>query len=115
MKKIIIIIISFVLPISILAQTKPMPKKSNNIKNIDQVFVIQMDVKEISNKKSTPKFEFNFTTTRAEFSDNLNNAISKLNLTTVIQVLNYLEVKGWELVSVDENIYFFRKGTKKKL
>ena len=109
----IIIIISFVLPISILAQTKPMPKKSNNIKNIDQVFVIQMDVKEISNKKSTPKFEFNFD--RAEFSDKLNNAISKLNLTTVIQVLNYLEVKGWELVSVDENIYFFRKGAKKKL
>ena len=110
----IIIIISFVLPISILAQTKPMPKKSNNI-NIDQVFVIQMDVKEISNKKSTPKFEFNFTTTRPEFSENLSKSISKLNLTKVIQVLNYLEIKGWELVTVDENMYLFRKGSKKKL
>ena len=116
----IIIFISFVLPLSILAQTKPMPNKDrskSNFHNKDfsKISVMIMDVNEIKNKKNKSSFEFYFTTISDEFSNRMNKEILSLNFNSVVKVIDHLNKMGWHLVSVNNNKYFFNKGAKKYL
>ena len=108
------------MPLSILAQTKPMPNKDrskSNFHNKDfsKVVVMTMDVNEIKNKKNKSSFEFYFTTISDEFSNRMNKEILILKFNSVVKVLNHLNKMGWHLVSVDNNTYFFNKVSKKDL
>ena len=116
MKNILILLI-FVVPINLLAQTRPMPKKSNGKtatkneitkeqKPIPFVYMI-MTVEEVKKtKKEDPviKFKFNSFDSRhsQKMEDNFKNAES------VVVILNKLGQRGWELVSVNNENYFFK-------
>lgn len=116
MKK-ILILMSFVLPLTILAQTKPMPKKTNGKttpKNENMrgempthfLYMI-MKVEEVKkSKKEEPTTKFKFQSFDSRYSGKLNDIVK--DKTSTIEVLNLLGRRGWELVSVNNEHYYFK-------
>ena len=114
----ILILTSFILPITILAQTRPMPKKTNekpvareNIikakKPIPFVYM-SMDVEEINQKKQEKSFNLKFKSFDVKYSDKIHKSVKHLN--SIIDVLNFLGEKRWELVAVENGRYFFKNN-----
>ena len=116
MKK-ILILMSFVLPLTILAQTRPMPKKPN-IKTAPKnenmrgekpthfVYMI-MKVEEVKKtKKEEPTIKYKFQSFDSRYTEKINNSIK--DKTSTIEVLNLLGRRGWELVSVNNEYYYFK-------
>ena len=116
MKK-ILILMCFVLPLTILAQTRPMPKKPNGKtapknenmrgeKPTQFVYMI-MKVEEVKKSKkevSTTKFKIESFDSR--YSKKIHDYIK--DKTSTIDVLNLLGLRGWELVSVNNEHYYFK-------
>jgi len=116
MKK-ILILMSFVLPLTILAQTRPMSKKPNGKtapknenmrgeKPTQFVYMI-MKVEEVKKSKkevSTTKFKIESFDSR--YSEKIHDYIK--DKTSTIEVLNLLGLRGWELVSVNNEHYYFK-------
>jgi hypothetical protein len=116
MKK-ILILMSFVLPLTILAQTRPMPKKPNGKtapKNENMrgekpthfVYMI-MNVEEVKKtKKEEPTTKYKFQSFDSRYSEKIYHSIK--DKTSTIEVLNLLGRRGWELVSVNNEHYYFK-------
>ena len=117
MKK-ILVLMSFVLPLTILAQTRPMPSKKPNGKTAPKnenmrgekptqfVYMI-MKVEEVKKSKkeaSTTKFKIESFDSR--YSEKIYDSIK--DKTSTIEVLNLLGRRGWELVSVNNEHYYFK-------
>ena len=117
MKK-ILVLMSFVLPLTILAQTRPMPSKKPNGKTAPKnenmrgekptqfVYMI-MKVEEVKKSKkeaSTTKFKIESFDSR--YSEKIYDYIK--DKTSTIEVLNLLGRRGWELVSVNNEHYYFK-------
>ena len=114
----ILILTSFILPITILAQTRPMPKKTNQ-KTVAKENIIKakkpipfvymsMDVEEINQKKQEKSFNLKFKSFDVKYSDKIYKSVKHLN--SVIDVLNFLGEKRWELVAVENGRYFFKNN-----
>jgi len=107
----------YVLPLTLFSQTRPMPKKPNfnetpkneimpEQKPTSFVYLI-MTVEEVKKTKkddSDIKFKFN------SFDDRLSEKMDDIFKTekSVINVLNKLGQRGWELVSINNEYYFFK-------
>lgn len=114
MKNILILLIIF-LPMTLLAQTKPMPNNSKNNTTKDKILkekkpapyaYMIMNVAENTSKKNSPRFSFKFRSFSKKHTNRLNNSIEGKG--SVIEVLNLLGQRGWELVAVDNGSYFFK-------
>ena len=116
MKK-ILILMCFVLPLTILAQTRPMPKKPNgktapkneNMRGEKPTHFLYMimtveEVKKSKKEETTTKFKFQSFDSR--YSERLN--ASTKDKTSTLEVLNLLGRSGWELVSVNNEHYYFK-------
>lgn len=116
MKK-ILILMCFVLPLTILAQTRPLPKKPNgktapkneNMRgekptNFLYMIMTVEEVKKSKKEETTTKFKFQSFDSR--YSERL--SVSTKNKTSTIEVLNLLGSSGWELVSVNNEHYYFK-------
>ncbi len=116
MKK-ILILMCFVLPLTILAQTRPLPKKPNgktapkneNMRgekptNFLYMIMTVEEVKKSKKEETTTKFKFQSFDSR--YSERL--SVSTKNKTSTIEVLNLLGRSGWELVSVNNEHYYFK-------
>jgi hypothetical protein len=116
MKK-ILILMCFVLPLTILAQTRPMPKKSNgktpskneNMRGEKATHFLYMimiieEVKKSKKVETTTKFKFQ--TFDSRYSEKLYASIK--DKTSTIEVLNLLGRSGWELVSINNQHYYFK-------
>ena len=116
MKK-ILILMSFVLPLIILAQTRPMPKKPNgktapkneNMRGEKPTHFVYMimkveEVKKSKKEESTTKFKIESFDSR--YSEKIYDSIK--DKTSTIEVLNLLGRRGWELVSVNNEHYYFK-------
>lgn len=114
----ILILTSFILPITILAQTRPMPKNTNQ-KTVAKENIIKakkpipfvymsMDVEEINQKKQEKSFNLKFNSFDVRYSDKIYKSVKHLN--SVIDVLNFLGEKRWELVAVENGRYFFKNN-----
>ncbi len=116
MKK-ILILMCFVLPLTILAQTRPLPKKPNgktapkneNMRgekptNFLYMIMTVEEVKKSKKEEATTKFKFQSFDSR--YSERL--SVSTKNKTSTIEVLNLLGSSGWELVSVNNEHYYFK-------
>jgi len=116
MKK-ILILMCFVLPLTILAQTRPLPKKPNGKtapknenmrgeKPTNFLYMI-MTVEEVKkSKKEETSTKFKFQSFDSRYSERL--SVSTKNKTSTIEVLNLLGRSGWELVSVNNEHYYFK-------
>ena len=116
MKK-ILILMCFVLPLTILAQTRPMPKKPNsktapkneNMRGEKPTHFLYMimTVEEVKkSKKEETTTKFNFQSFDSRYSERL--YASTKDKTSTIEVLNILGRSGWELVSVNNEHYYFK-------
>lgn len=113
MKK-ILILMSFILPMTLLAQNRPMPNNSKNNTTKDKVLTEKkpapfaymiMNVTENISKKNSPRFSFKFKSFNAKHTNRLKKSIDGKG--SIIDALNLLGQRGWELVSVDNGSYFF--------
>ena len=116
MKNILIFLI-FVVPINLLSQTRAIPKKSddktaakNEItkeqKPISFVYMI-MTVEEVKKtKKEDPVIKFKFDSFDSRHSQKMEDNFK--NAESVVVILNKLGQRGWELVSVNNENYFFK-------
>lgn len=114
MKNILIFLIIF-LPMTLLAQTKPMSNNSKDKTTKDKVLnekkpapyaYMVMNVTENISKKNSPRFSFKFRSFSAKHTNRLNKSIEGKG--SVIEVINLLGQRGWELVAVDNGSYFFK-------
>ena len=114
MKNILIFLIIF-LPMTLLAQTKPMPNNSKDKTTKDKVLnekkpapyaYMVMNVTENISKKNNPRFSFKFRSFSVKHTNRLNKSIEGKG--SVIEVINLLGQRGWELVAVDNGSYFFK-------
>ena len=65
-----------------------------------------MNVTENISKKNSPRFSFKFRSFSKKHTNRLNKSIEGKE--SVIEVLNLLGQRGWELVAVDNGSYFFK-------
>ena len=118
MKK-ILVLMSFVLPLTILAQTRPMPKKPNSKiapKNENMrdekpthYFYMIIKVEEVKkSKKEEPSTSFKIESFDSRYSEKIYDSIK--DKTSTIEVLNLLGRRGWELVSVNNKHYYFKNS-----
>ena len=114
MKNALIFLIIF-LPMTLLSQTKPMPNNSKDKTTKDKVLnekkpapyaYMVMNVTENISKKNTPRFSFKFRSFSVKHTNRLNKSIEGKG--SVIEVINLLGQRGWELVAVDNGSYFFK-------
>ena len=114
MKNILILLIIF-LPMTLLAQTKPMSNNSKDKTTKDKVLnekkpapyaYMVMNVTENISKKNSPRFSFKFRSFSVKHTNRLNKSIEGKG--SVIEVINLLGQRGWELVAVDNGSYFFK-------
>ena len=107
----------FVLPLTILAQTRPMPKKHNgktapkneNMRGEKPTHFLYMimTVEEVKkSKKEETNTKFKFQSFDSRYTERL--YASTKDKTSTIEVLNILGRIGWELVSVENGRYFFK-------
>ena len=106
----------FVLPLALMAQTRPSPakkpltmQKEDKTVNYLEMVVLEESIGKKGSKEIKTTYSFNCTNKRID--DMLTEKSPKFE--TVIHALNYLSGMGWELVSVSENKYYL-KNTKRK-
>ena len=116
MKK-ILVLMSFVLPLTILAQTRPMSKKPN-VKSVSKnenirsekpthfIYMIMKVEKVKKSKKEEATTKFKFQSLDGRYSNKMFDSIK--DKTSTIEVLNLLGRRGWELVSVNNEHYYFK-------
>jgi phosphoglycolate phosphatase-like HAD superfamily hydrolase len=112
----ILILMSFVLPVALMAQTRPAPKKAIDRKPATKDNIRQekptvhsymiMEVVEVKSKKEPTVLQFKFESLDRRISDKYQNSFK--NVKTVIDALNKLGQRGWELVSVENRRYFLK-------
>ncbi|MEC8273342.1 MAG: hypothetical protein VXZ76_00725 [Bacteroidota bacterium] len=118
MKKILVLMI-FVFPLATLAQVRPMPKKPNiktasknenmRVEKPTRYFYLIIKVEEVKkSKKDEPSTIFKIESFDSRYSDKIYNTIK--DKTSIIEVLNVLGPRGWELVSVDNENYYFKNS-----
>lgn len=118
MKK-ILVLMSFILPLTILAQTKPIPKKTSSKKASKNenmkaemptnYFYMIIKVEEVKkSKKEEPSAMFKIESFDSRYSEKIYDSIK--NKTSIIQVLNLLGRRGWELVAVKNENYYFKNS-----
>ena len=115
-----LVLMSFVLPLTLMAQTRPMPKKSNSKMTPKNEIVkaqkqkptsfayMIMTVEEVKKtKKEDSVTEFKFESFDDSHSKKMEEYF-KINKKSIIDILNKLGQLGWELVSVNNEHYFFK-------
>jgi len=118
MKKFLVLMI-FVFPLATLAQTRLMPKKPNGktasknenmrVEKPTHYFYLIIKVEEVKkSKKDEPSTIFNIESFDSRHSDKIYNTIK--DKTSIIEVLNVLGRRGWELVSVNNENYYFKNS-----
>ena len=118
MKK-IAVLMSFIFPLTILAQTKPIPKKTNSkiasknenikVEMPTNYFYMIIKVEEVKkSKKEEPSTKFKIESFDSRYSEKIYDYIK--NKTSIIEVLNLLGRRGWELVSVKNEHYYFKNS-----
>ena len=118
MKKFLVLMI-FVFPLATLAQTRPMPNKPNGktvsknenmrVEKPTHYFYLIIKVDEVKkSKKDEPSTIFNVESFDSRHSDKIYNTIK--DKTSIIEVLNVLGRRGWELVSVNNENYYFKNS-----
>ena len=118
MKKFLVLMI-FVFPLATLAQTRPMPKKPNGktasknenmrVEKPTHYFYLIIKVDEVKkSKKDEPSTIFNVESFDSRHADKIYNTIK--DKTSIIEVLNVLGRRGWELVSVNNENYYFKNS-----
>ena len=110
MKK-VILIMAFILPLAIMAQTRPSPAKKSIISERVSKKVNYMEMKyseEMIGKKGSKELKktYSFNSTN-DFIDKRMTETSR-KFETVVDALNYLSSMGWELVSVTDEKYYFK-------
>ena len=115
----IVVLISLILPLTLLAQTKPITKKTNSkivSKNENMkremptnYFYMIIKVEEVKkSKKVEPSTKFKIESFDSRYSEKIYDSIK--NKTSIIEVLNLLGRRGWELVSVKDEHYYFKNS-----
>lgn len=115
MKK-VILMLAFVLPLAMMAQTRPAPAKkpvpaervSKKVNYMEMTYSEEMVGKKGS-KELKVTYAFNSTNPRI---DKVMTETSR-KFKTVVDALNYLSSMGWELVSVSDEKYYFRNSKSK--
>jgi phosphoglycolate phosphatase-like HAD superfamily hydrolase len=111
----ILILMSFILPVALMAQTRPAPKKAvdrpvskNNAKfeKPASFSYLIMHVVEKKTKKQVSALEFKFKSFDKRYSEKIFKDFENVN--SVVDALNKLGQRGWELVSVENGRYFFK-------
>lgn len=106
---------SFILPVALMAQTRPAPKKAvdrpvskNNAKfeKPASFSYLIMHVVEKKTKKQVSALEFKFKSFDKRYSEKIFKDFENVN--SVVDALNKLGQRGWELVSVENGRYFFK-------
>ena len=109
--KILVLLSIIMLPIGLLAQTKSVPKEIKKPEPEVTFSYLIMETEEIKSKKKSPSINFKFTANSNSLSQRLSNEFK--NEDKIIFVINTLGKKGWKLVSVERNKYFFEMSRNK--
>lgn len=118
MKK-VILMMALVLPLAMMAQTRPSPAKkpvpSEKERAFKPVNYMEMTVtEELVGKKGNKelKTSYSFNSTNKRIDDMIVDVSSKFK--TVVHALNYLNSMGWELISVSGNKYYLKNTKREK-
>ena len=118
MKK-VILMMTLVLPLAMMAQTRPSPTKKPIPSEKERVFkpVNYMEMtltEELVGKKGNKevKTSYSFNSTNKRIDDMIAKSSSKFK--SVVQALNYLNSLGWELISVSGDKYYFKNAKRGK-
>ena len=110
MKK-VILMMAFVLPLAMMAQTRPSPAKKPVPSERVSKKVNYMEMKyseEMVGKKGSKELKksYSFNSTNSSIDKRMTESSRKF--ATVVDALNYLSSMGWELVSVSDEKYYFK-------
>ena len=112
MKQLILITI-LVMPFVTLAQTRPAPNnaadvnnQSREVYNSQPFSYIIMEVIPIEDGKNNGRFKLNFTANDKVLAQQFNSMSGRFN--TVIDALGAIGSRGAELVTKDDNLYYFK-------
>ena len=110
MKK-VILMMAFVLPLAMMAQTRPSPAKKPVPSEKKKKKVNYMEMKyseEMVGKKGSKELKksYSFNSTNSSIDKRMTESSRKF--ATVVDALNYLSSMGWELVSVSDEKYYFK-------
>ena len=110
MKK-VILMMAFVLPLAMMAQTRPSPAKKPVPSERVSKKVNYMEMKyseEMVGKKGSKELKksYSFNSTNPRIDKMMTETSRKFE--TVVDALNYLSSMGWELVSVTDEKYYFK-------
>ena len=109
----VILIMALVLPLTILAQTRPSPAKKPLLSEKKEKTVNYMEMtftQELVGKKDKQqvKTTYAFNSTNKRVDEMLEKSSDKFK--SVVHALNYLNAMGWELISVSGDKYYFKNG-----
>ncbi len=110
MKK-VILMMAFILPLAMMAQTRPSPAKKPVPSERVSKKVNYMEMKyseEIVGKKGSKELKmfYSFNSNNVNIDKRMTETSRKF--ATVVHALNYLSSMGWELVSVSDEKYYFK-------
>lgn len=123
MKKILIFAV-FILPLAMMSQTRPSPKKIQDRPTYSkdkpviptQYSYLIMQIVEKKVKKGQNPYTYSIDSFDAKYSEKISRLIN--DKITVIDALNYLGMRGWQLVTIDNGSYYFKSnsiGVKRKI